>query len=151
MLLKTLLALQAAQTGFDTRHVLALNVPVMSYGQTPEQIVRFYKETMRRIARAAGRGPRRPGQLSAVARCGQLRSRASSSRSMAMSRAPGEEDPRGQFRIDLARLLRGARRAADCRTRFQRRSTAVAGAGGHRQPEPGTAHVSESGRASTAT
>ena len=33
MLLKTLLALQAAQTGFDTRHVLAMNVPVMSYGQ----------------------------------------------------------------------------------------------------------------------
>ena len=38
MLLKTLLALQAAQTGFDTRHVLAMNVPVMSYGKTPEQI-----------------------------------------------------------------------------------------------------------------
>src|SRR5206468_7317864 len=31
MLLKTLLALQAAKTGFDTRHVLALNVPVISY------------------------------------------------------------------------------------------------------------------------
>ncbi len=49
MLLKTLLALQAAETGFDTRHVLAVNVPVMSYGRTPEQVVSFYKETMRRI------------------------------------------------------------------------------------------------------
>ena len=45
----TLLALQAAQTGIDTRHVLALNVPVMSYGRTPEQVVSFYQETMRRI------------------------------------------------------------------------------------------------------
>src|SRR3984957_18742906 len=41
MLLKTLLAMQAAQTGFDTRHVLAVNVPVMSYGKTPEQILGF--------------------------------------------------------------------------------------------------------------
>src|SRR5271165_1319443 len=31
MLLKTLLALQAVQTGFDMHHVLALNVPVMNY------------------------------------------------------------------------------------------------------------------------
>src|SRR5205807_1359361 len=50
MLLNTLLALQSAQTGYDTRHVLALNVPVMSYGRTPEQIVAFYKEMQRRIA-----------------------------------------------------------------------------------------------------
>ncbi|MGH9849178.1 MAG: ABC transporter permease, partial [Blastocatellia bacterium] len=34
MLLKTLLALQATPTGFDTRQVLALNVPVMSYRRT---------------------------------------------------------------------------------------------------------------------
>src|SRR5262249_62132461 len=44
MLLKTLLALQAAETGYDTRHVLAINVPVMSYGRTPEQILAFYKD-----------------------------------------------------------------------------------------------------------
>src|SRR5436309_3564251 len=34
MLLKTLIALQSVQTGFDTRNVLAINVPVMSYGKT---------------------------------------------------------------------------------------------------------------------
>src|SRR5438876_1802334 len=33
MLLKTLVALQSAETGFDMRHVLALNVPGMSYGR----------------------------------------------------------------------------------------------------------------------
>jgi predicted permease len=49
MLLKTLLALQSAETGFETRQVLALNVPIMSYGRTPEQTVGFYKETIRRI------------------------------------------------------------------------------------------------------
>jgi putative ABC transport system permease protein len=50
MLLKTLLALQTVRTGFDTRNVLALNVPVVTYGHTPEQIVGFYKEAMRQIA-----------------------------------------------------------------------------------------------------
>src|SRR6266851_2533032 len=49
MLLKTLLAIQAAQTGLDTRHVLAVNVPAVSYGKTPEQVVDFYKESIRRI------------------------------------------------------------------------------------------------------
>ena len=54
MLLKTLLALQSAQTGFDTRHVLAINVPAISYGRTEDQIVAFYKETMRRIEAMPG-------------------------------------------------------------------------------------------------
>jgi putative ABC transport system permease protein len=49
MLLTTLLALQAARTGFDTRRVLAVNVPVVEYGRTPDQIVNFYKEAIRRI------------------------------------------------------------------------------------------------------
>jgi putative ABC transport system permease protein len=54
MLLTTLLSLQAARTGFDTRNVLALNVPVMSYGRTPDQVLGFYKEVMRRIAEVPG-------------------------------------------------------------------------------------------------
>jgi putative ABC transport system permease protein len=54
MLLKTLLALQAAQTGFDMHHVLAINVPEMSYGKTPEQVVNFYKETIRRVSELPG-------------------------------------------------------------------------------------------------
>ena len=53
MLLKTLLALEATQTGFDTRQVLAVNVPVMAYGKTPDQIVGFYRETIRRIGASA--------------------------------------------------------------------------------------------------
>jgi hypothetical protein len=49
MLTKTLLTLQSAQTGLDVHNVLAINVPVNSYGRTPEQNVNFYKETIRRI------------------------------------------------------------------------------------------------------
>ena len=54
MLLKTLLALQSVRTGFDTRNVLALNVPVVTYGHTPEQIGGFYREAMRQIAALPG-------------------------------------------------------------------------------------------------
>jgi putative ABC transport system permease protein len=48
-LITTLLALQRAQTGLDTQHVLAIDVPAMSYGKTPQQVVDFYKEAIRRI------------------------------------------------------------------------------------------------------
>jgi predicted permease len=97
MLLKTLLAIQAAQTGLDTRHVLAINVPAISYGKTPQQVVDFYKESMRRIEALPGvnktafgivvpwrdAGSFGPGfQFSADGRV----------------RGPGEEDPRAQLR-----------------------------------------------------
>jgi putative ABC transport system permease protein len=49
VLITTLIALQTAQTGLDTRHVLTVNVPVMSYGKTSQQIVDFYREVMRRV------------------------------------------------------------------------------------------------------
>ncbi len=45
----TLIALQMAQTGLDMRHVLTINVPAMSYGKTPGQVVDFYRESIRRI------------------------------------------------------------------------------------------------------
>jgi putative ABC transport system permease protein len=48
-LVATLLALQAVRPGVDTRQVLALDVPAMSYGKTDQQVVDFYKESLRRI------------------------------------------------------------------------------------------------------
>jgi putative ABC transport system permease protein len=48
-LIATLIALQRTQTGLDTQHVLAIDVPAMSYGKTSQQVVDFYKESMRRI------------------------------------------------------------------------------------------------------
>src|SRR6058998_1956072 len=45
----TLIELQTAQTGLDMRHVLTINVPPMAHGKTPQQVVDFYKEAIRRI------------------------------------------------------------------------------------------------------
>ncbi len=97
MLLKTLLALQAARTGFDTHHVLAVNVPVMSYGRTPDQIVGFYKETLRRIKEL-------PGVDSVAVGTAVPWRDANFGFGLAFSadghvHAPGEEDPHARFRI----------------------------------------------------
>ena len=54
MLLKTLLSLQNAQTGFDTHRVLALNMPKMTLGRTDDQILGFQKEVMRRTGELPG-------------------------------------------------------------------------------------------------
>jgi putative ABC transport system permease protein len=44
MLVKTLLSLQAARPGFDTSSVVAIDVPVVSFGRTPDQIRSFYRQ-----------------------------------------------------------------------------------------------------------
>jgi len=54
MLLAALFALQAARTTFQTRNVLTLVVPEMSYGRTPDQVIGFYQEAMRRISAVPG-------------------------------------------------------------------------------------------------
>jgi predicted permease len=97
MLLKTLLTLQAVETGFDLHRVLAINVPVMSYGKTPEQVVSFYKETIRRIS--ALPGVDRVALGSAV----PWRDGGSVGFGLQFSaeghvRAPGEDDSRARFR-----------------------------------------------------
>jgi len=53
-LVATLLALQAVRPGLDTRQVLALDVPAMRYGKTDQQVVDFYKESLRRINELPG-------------------------------------------------------------------------------------------------
>ena len=54
MLVKTLLALQAVDTGMDMRRVLTVNVPVISYGKSDGQVVDFYKEAIRRVKQLPG-------------------------------------------------------------------------------------------------
>ena len=54
MLLKTLLSLQAAKPGFETSNILAINVPVSSFGRTPEQMRGFYREMQRRVSAIPG-------------------------------------------------------------------------------------------------
>jgi len=51
---KTLLSLDAVQTGFDTRDVLAVDVPVLHLGKTPSQVVDYYREATRRIRQLPG-------------------------------------------------------------------------------------------------
>jgi predicted permease len=97
MLLKTLLALQAAQTGFDTRHVLAINVPQMSYGKTQDQIDGFYKETVRRIAELPGVEGVAVGTIVPWRDAGKFGPGFEFSADGHV-RAAGEEDPRGRFR-----------------------------------------------------
>ena len=54
VLIKTLITLQETQTGFDMHRVLAVNVPVMSYGKTSEDIINFYRQVIERISELPG-------------------------------------------------------------------------------------------------
>jgi putative ABC transport system permease protein len=53
-LLKTLFVLEKARPPFDTSHVLAINLPVMYYGRTPQQVRDFYREVQRRVGAISG-------------------------------------------------------------------------------------------------
>jgi predicted permease len=97
MLLKTLISLQAMPTGFDTRHVLALNVPVMSYGRTPDQIVGFYQEAMRHIRELPGVDGVAVGSAVPWRDAGNFGPGFEFSADGHV-RAPGEEYPRARFR-----------------------------------------------------
>jgi putative ABC transport system permease protein len=96
-LLTALVALQATETGYNLSNVLTLNVPVMSYGRTPDQVTAFYKEMLRRITAVAG--------VERVAIGTQIPWREAGSFGPGFqfsvegyNKADGEEDPRGRFR-----------------------------------------------------
>jgi len=97
MLVKTLLSLQAAQTGLDTRQVLAINVPVISYERTPEQIVNFYREAIRRITELPGADRVALGTVVPWRDAGSFGPGFQFS-AEGHVHGPGEEDPRAQFR-----------------------------------------------------
>jgi putative ABC transport system permease protein len=98
MLLKTLLALQAVNTGIDTRRVLAINVPVISYGRTDGQIVDFYKEAMRRVHELPGVDGVALGTLTPWREGGTF-GPGMQFTAEGYARGTAEDDPRGQFRI----------------------------------------------------
>jgi predicted permease len=54
VLLRTLLTLQATDPGFETRGVLAVNVPVTTYNRTPEQVRDFYTQLHARVSSLPG-------------------------------------------------------------------------------------------------
>ena len=53
-LLRTLLVLERTQPPFETAHVLAVNLPTMTEGRTPEQVREFYRGVNRRIRELPG-------------------------------------------------------------------------------------------------
>jgi predicted permease len=54
VLMRTLYELEKTRPPFDTASVLAVNLPVMSYGKTPEQVQEFYREVQRRVSGLPG-------------------------------------------------------------------------------------------------
>ena len=98
MLLATLVSLQTAQTGYEMRQVLAVNIPTSATGLHDAKAMAFYQEATRRISRLPGvegvsvgsfvpwrdAGSLGPGFLFTVE---------------GYTPADGEEDPRGRMRM----------------------------------------------------
>jgi putative ABC transport system permease protein len=95
MLLTTLFALQRAQTGYQMRNVLAVNVPVVDYTRPPAQTAAFYKEVIRRVSELPG------VTRVAVGTAVPWRDKGFFSAQFMVegyAKANGEEDPRARFR-----------------------------------------------------
>ena len=95
MLLSTLFALQRTQSGFDTRSVLAVNVPIVSYTRKPHEITGFYKEVLRKVAQLPG------VQRVAIGTAVPWRDAGFFAAQFTVegyAKANGEEDPRARFR-----------------------------------------------------
>ena len=54
VLMKTLFELEQMRPPFDSANVLAVNLPIMNYGKTPEQVQEFYREVARRVSALPG-------------------------------------------------------------------------------------------------
>jgi predicted permease len=54
VLMRTLYDLESTRPPFDSSHVLAVNLPIVRYGRTPQQIEDFNRETARRVAALPG-------------------------------------------------------------------------------------------------
>jgi putative ABC transport system permease protein len=54
VLMRTLYTLENTRPPFDTSRVLAVNLPVLTYGRTPEQIQNFYHDVQRRVSALPG-------------------------------------------------------------------------------------------------
>ena len=54
VLMKTLFVLEQTRPPFDSANVLAVNLPLMSYGKTSQQVDEFYREVQRRVSALPG-------------------------------------------------------------------------------------------------
>jgi putative ABC transport system permease protein len=99
MLITTLIALQRAQTGLDTQHVLAVDVPAMSYGKTSQQVVDFYKEAIRRMDALPGVSKTAFGNVVPWRDGGGPAAAGLQFSADGHVHAAGVEDPRAQWRV----------------------------------------------------
>ena len=98
MLLTTLMRLQRTPTGFrDTRHVLALDVPVVSYERSPKELSRLYEDALRRIGELPGVQRVAVGTIVPWRDAGGF-GPGFQFTVQGYAKANGEEDPRGRFR-----------------------------------------------------
>ena len=97
MLLTTLIALQSVATGFNMGNVLAVNVPVVTGGRTPDQVSSFYRETLRQIGELPGVEHVSIGTSVPWRDNGNFGAGFQFS-TPGYQRADGEEDPRGRYR-----------------------------------------------------
>ena len=98
VLLKTLISLQAADTGIDTRRVLSISLPINSYGKTDDQVVDFYRETIRRIHQLPGVDDVALGVITPWRDKGKF-GPGFQFTAEGYDRGTQEEDPRGRFRV----------------------------------------------------
>lgn len=96
MLLKTLMDMQHAREPLDTHRVLAVNLPIDSYGKTQEQINHFYEEVVRRVGQLPGVQATAVG--SSVPWRDTLFDLQLQFSADEHQKAPGEEDARSQLR-----------------------------------------------------
>lgn len=97
MLLKTLMDMQHAREPLDTNRVLAVNLPIDSYGKTEEQINHFYEEVVRRVGQLPGVQATAVG--SSVPWRDTLFDLQLQFSADEHQKGPGEEDPRSQLRV----------------------------------------------------
>jgi putative ABC transport system permease protein len=98
MLLRTFLALQAASAGFDSTRILAVNVPITSYGRTREQTRAFYRQLQERIGELAGVDRVAIGSNVPWRDGGQTERAGTRFRADGEERGANNEDPRAKMR-----------------------------------------------------
>ena len=96
-LLRTLLVLEKTQPPFETAHVLAVNLPVMSYGRTPDQVRAFYRDVVGRISTLPGVAHVSSG-FSVPWRDGRSLNISFTFALEGVKRQNGQDDPRARFR-----------------------------------------------------
>jgi len=98
MLLRTFLALQAASPGFDSSRILAINVPITSFGRTRQQTQDFYRQLQDRIGQLPGVERVAVGSNVPWRDGGQTETAGIRFRADADQRASNSEDPRAKMR-----------------------------------------------------